>query len=139
MANRINRDILEEFLRNRPEVDRDRIADWYMEDDFAIVVEIDDGSAYLYDSVYQTTRRSSSIDTLFKKPQNEEEWRIGFAKRLHRKMRLAGLTQDELAWEADISTGALANYINGYSTPTVYRLMRMANVLGCSVNDLVYF
>lgn len=138
MENDVYDYIFAEFLDMRPEA-RGKVLSWRPYEEMSIIVELRDESVYLYDYINKTARRASSIDALCRKPSNEEEWRQAFAKRLYRKMRIAGLTQDDLAWEADISTASVTKYMNGMATPTVYNLIRIANVLGCSVNDLVYF
>lgn len=69
----------------------------------------------------------------------EQEWRNEFGKRVYQMMKEQGLTQYELAVRSDMSVGAISNIINGYSTPTVYNLLKIADVLGCTVGDLVYF
>lgn len=130
--------IFEEFLQMRPR-ERDEVASWSPYEEMSIIIELRDGSTGLYDYVNKTFRRSSSMKTLCKKPDNETEWRNEFAKRLYRKMRIAGLSQDEVAWRAGLSAASITKYVNGDATPTVYKLIRIAEVLGCSVNDLVYF
>lgn len=138
MENDVYDYIFDEFLQMCPEA-RGNVILWRPYEEMSIIAEMQDGSAYLYDYVNKTSRRSLSADALCRKPINEEEWRRAFAKRLYRKMRIRGLTQDELAWRADISTSSITKYVNGDATPTVYKLIRIADILDCSVNDLVYF
>lgn len=131
-------DIFEEFLRMCPYV-RGRVITWYKNDDYEITVELEDGSAYRYDYIEKVYRRVSRVEDFMRPPSNEEEWRKIFSNRLYRRMRIKGITQDELAWRAGISAGMMTNYVNGYSTPSAYKLLKIANVLECSVEDLIYF
>lgn len=48
------------------------------------------------------------------------------------------LTQQELADKVCVSRSLIARYEQGYDSPSLNTLMRLASVFGCSVNDLVY-
>lgn len=47
-----------------------------------------------------------------------------------------GLTQKELAERLNSSQNTISNYEKGIRTPTVKKLLEIANLLGCSVMDL---
>ena len=57
----------------------------------------------------------------------------------YNKMISEGYSQDDISYETGISQGTISGYINGDVVPTVYKLQKIANVLGCTVDDLIYF
>ena len=131
-------DVYEDMIQMIPFIE-DRIVRWYPTDEYEITAELKDGSAYRYDGITRTFRRASSPDGLVERPKNEEEWRMAFARKLYRKMLICGFDQSELAWEAGVSEGMLSNAINGYSSPSIYKVLKIADALGCTVDDLIYF
>ena len=52
-----------------------------------------------------------------------------------RKQR--GITQMELAQLIKVSQGAISQWENGNSRPTLDNLVAIANALGCKVDDLI--
>lgn len=69
----------------------------------------------------------------------EQEWRDRFAFILRKKMRNKNMTQRELADAADISEVAVSNYIKGKRTPRADYIVKMANALECSTDELIQF
>lgn len=47
-----------------------------------------------------------------------------------------GLTQEELAERLDVCQQAVAKWENGYATPRIEKLIELAKLLGCSIDDL---
>lgn len=70
---------------------------------------------------------------------SEQEWLEQFSEKLKDLLDLESMTQKELAQETDLSVGAINSYINGYKIPGVKALLRIANVFGISVDELVNF
>lgn len=61
-----------------------------------------------------------------------------FSRRLRSQMALAGLkTPDELANISGVSSASIADYLRGSSGPLLITACKMADALGCSLNDLV--
>ncbi|WP_052689190.1 helix-turn-helix domain-containing protein [Williamsia herbipolensis] len=62
----------------------------------------------------------------------------GFRPEIMADRRIAqGLSRGELARQAGVSTGAVAKWETGRSTPAVDTLARVATVLGVSMQDLI--
>ena len=55
--------------------------------------------------------------------------------RFYRKQ--LGLTQEELARKLILQQNRVSNYENGYSTPDVYTLCRLAEIFDVTLDDLV--
>lgn len=60
---------------------------------------------------------------------------IGKEIKAHRKAK--GMTQESMGRALNLSQNTIAQYESGKRTPTVYRLLEIAGVLGCSVADLL--
>ena len=115
----------------------DKVVRWNSSDVGEIVAELDDGSVIQYDQVVKTFRCASSLEALdaMRTPTNEEEWKQEFSRRLYRKMRSKGYTQDDLSWDADISPASITKYVNGVAVPSTYNMVKIAKVLHLSVED----
>ena len=136
MDESVYNDIFEEFKKMCPWTVKD-ITRWYKKGDLEIVVELRNGSAASYDYANKTYKFVKSIDELQVKPSTEKEWRRAFAGKLYKKMRMKGMTQNELSCRTNISIGMISKYINGRSTPNSYKLIKIADVLGCNVSELI--
>lgn len=51
----------------------------------------------------------------------------------------AGLTQKEAAKDLQINKNTLANYENYRTTPDIEMAQKIAELYGCTVNDLYFF
>lgn len=130
--------IFREFLCMCPYV-RNDISKWYKFEEYEIIIELKDGSAYRYDSLNKAFKWAPSPKEFTRPPRNEDEWRYRFSRRLYNKIISEGYNQDAIAYETGISPGAISKYINGDMVPTVYKLQKIADVLNCTVDDLIYF
>lgn len=132
----MERDLFRNFSMYNPS-EAARAIDYEYYDDYELLVTLDDHSQILYDDLLK------GILYIHPNPSGElpEEdiWRLGFARRLFKKMRLHGLTQMDLAAVTDISQVTISKYINGKSTPSVYNLEKLAKALDCTVEDLLHF
>lgn len=133
-------DIFEEFKHQCPYA-VELIEKWSKYDDYIILVELTDGSAYLYDYVMKTFRFSWDGAARFNsaKVRDEKQWKTHFAKELYRRMKIAGMTQSDLAWESGVSQSAISGYMNEGVAPTVYKAMQLAKALNCNLHDLIDF
>lgn len=69
----------------------------------------------------------------------EVKWRKLFSKKLKDRIEVCGLTQKELAVEANISEAAVSKYCSGERLPQITQLIKMTEVLGCTIDELVKF
>ena len=112
----------------------DKVVHWNSSDVGEIVVELDDGGVVQYDKIIKTWRFARNLQELkdLRTPTNEEEWKQEFSWRLYRKMVSKGLSQDDLAFEANIS---ITKYMNGTSVPSAYNLLKIAKAMHLSIED----
>lgn len=48
-----------------------------------------------------------------------------------------GMTQKELAVELEVSDAAVSHWVNGEMLPKVDRLINMADLFGCAIEDIL--
>jgi transcriptional regulator with XRE-family HTH domain len=69
--------------------------------------------------------------------RSDADIRHDFQRNLKAVMAKRGFPRKRLAREAAVSNTAVDGYVNGHSLPTVVPLVRMADAMGVSVDDLV--
>lgn len=67
----------------------------------------------------------------------EERWNQEFAKKLGRKLDVAGISQKELSGLSGVSETSISRYLAGTQTPKVYVLMLIAKALNASIYELI--
>ena len=99
---------------------------------YELKVELDDGSAIVFDSLYKTvvTMRRGEVVT-------DEEWRQEFGRRLNRALWKKGMVQETLADEVGISRQMLGKYMNGKAVPSARNISKLSRVLDCQTSDLI--
>lgn len=139
MKTQKNEEAFKEFCIMTPFAARE-VDCWYDGKDFyEVIVVMNDGSVHLYDSFEHSDLYFKTLGDLFKIPEDEDEWRKQFSYNLYRVMRRNGLSQIELSEESGISPAMITKYMNGESTPTAYKMTKIANALRCNIDDLIYF
>lgn len=96
-----------------------------------IRVHLDDGRTEIYNGQY------CSIRTVFKNDHSEECISREFSINLRERMREKGLTQKSLSELAGISQPMISNYLTKERVPSLPAAIRIADVLGCSLYDLI--
>lgn len=104
--------------------------DWWGSGRMSIMVRLEDGTVYDYDPMDNSIRLISNYSS------NENSMRKAFGINLQKMIPFSGLTKGELAEQAGITSAMLSRYIKGTSTPNVVIARRLANILGCSVDEL---
>ena len=69
---------------------------------------------------------------------NEMELLKIFSKNLKEMLKESDMKQEELADEIGISQAMISRYITGQSLPGILTLVKIADVLDCLVDDLLY-
>lgn len=65
--------------------------------------------------------------------------KIKLAENIKFYRKQSGLTQSELAAKLNGKKSLISNYENGYSTPDVYTLCRLAEIFEVSLDELVEY
>lgn len=70
--------------------------------------------------------------------KTEKEMIREIGRRIHRQREINGFTQEKLAELAEVSTTTISRLENGEQMVGVLRLMRIAEVLGTTADELLY-
>lgn len=127
--------VYDEFISSYPELG-ENIVDWYPSGQMEITVKLRGGNKYVYDWLSKVALCIYTVDESY--DESEDEWRERFSKNLCRKLRNVGMSQDMLAYDTGITPAMINRYIKGKATPSTYNLRKIADVLKCSINELIY-
>lgn len=124
--------IYDMFLENNPYY-RDKVVLWAAQGKHTIRVRVTNGDALEYNGSTDNLR----IVAEPKAKTNDGDVRKNFAYNLLKKMAAAGHTQQTLSYDTGISQPTISNYIKAISTPSLTAAMKIAEVLGCDLSDLL--
>lgn len=99
-----------------------------------LTIELDDGRVVIYDELMGSTR----FLPLDRNNMTDDEYKTEFSLRLNKLMRLRGFTQTTLAEATGCTQPQISNYMRGTAVPGYYKVVRIAKVLNCSLDDLTY-
>ena len=123
--------LLEQFELYYPTI-YERAVDWWASGRLSITIKLDDDSMFEYDSLDNSIRQvyfnDSGID--------ETIVRKTFGNNLQKMLPFSGMNQQELADKVEVSRVMLSKYIRGKSVPSVIVARKIANALGCTVDEL---
>lgn len=69
----------------------------------------------------------------------QTEWKNIFGDNLAEILREKGMTQSQLAMDAELSVSRISDYINKRAVPTIFAIINIAYALDTDVGDLVDF
>ena len=124
--------IYDMFLINNPYY-RDKVVGWDAYGKHTIRIRVNNGDLLEFNGSSDSLR----IVTEPKAKTNDGDVRRNFAYNLLGRMAAAGHTQQTLSYDTGISQPTISNYIKALSTPSLTAALRIAEVLGCSLNDLL--
>lgn len=103
-------------------------------DNLELVVSLSDDTEILYDDLDNTIRNlPQDVHDM-----SDEEYKREFGCRLDKIIRRRGITQNDLCEMTGISPVMMSRYKNGVSTPSFYLVIKIADALDCSLDDLRY-
>lgn len=70
---------------------------------------------------------------------DEEVWVREFARRLKKRLFIRGISQSQVAEYCGVSQPTVSKWLNGKSTPDLYMLTRLAELIGCTTDDLIEY
>lgn len=117
----------------------DNLVEWhpYKDDGFSLVFTYSDGHKTFYDSILKGIRYFSP-DNTSDSYIDERRWRREVGFNIYRAMLKYGVTQAELSDRSGVSQSAISQYSDGLRTPNAYKLVRMAEALGCDISELIF-
>lgn len=126
--------ILYDFEDEFPEL-ASRVVAWCSLNETEIIVKLDDGMVYAYDSADGRVR--PYFESRLKiEDASEKEWRERFGLRLRNRMQRNDVSSEELSYMTGISQVMISRYLNGRATPSGYNLDLIATALRCYIRDL---
>lgn len=111
----------------------EKAVDWKPSGRTSVIVKILDGCMYEYDSMDNSIRQ---IRTNTYPIEDDILTRKEFGMNLQKMIPLSGLNKSELAEKVGITNAMLSRYIRGNSTPNVVTARKLANALGCTIDEL---
>lgn len=127
--------IYDEFAAYFPLV-HENVVSWEESGKLEITVHLNDGTSGRYD-LY--THRYSHIPNRVDGVLTDEEWAAEFGRRLRRAMRIARMTQPELAAKVGVTPVTIWSYLNGRTIPTGRMISVIAHVLGRPTSEFTDF
>ena len=73
------------------------------------------------------------------KVMSEMEWLKAFSTNLRMLVRTSKITQAELANRIGVDKSTVSRYMNGTRIPCLMHAINLAYVLGCDLDELLYF
>lgn len=67
------------------------------------------------------------------------EWKNIFGDNLADLLEEKGMSQNKLAKDSKVSMGAISDYINKFTAPSVFSIINMAYALDVDIDELVDF
>ena len=71
------------------------------------------------------------------KTDDEKEWGLTFGAKLRNAIETSRFTQAEVADKIGVSRQIFSRYIHGNAIPSVYKARQIANILGCTIDELI--
>lgn len=71
------------------------------------------------------------------KTNEEYEWSLYFGRNLQCMLHRKQINQGYLAKHLGTTNAMISHYIRGVSIPSVYKVARIAEIIGCDISDLV--
>lgn len=107
--------------------------------DLLKVTYADDGSWVLYDDVFKSIRYISTqkANQVRKGRLHPVAWLYSFSILFNRALSKHGVTQREVSERSGLSERIVSEYSNGATVPSIYKLYRLVNAIGCSPEELI--
>jgi DNA-binding Xre family transcriptional regulator len=124
--------LFEHVLNNNPDVKKENIKAMTAINDHDLVILYNNGKREVFDT-FENTRQYVIYHT---DAMTEEDHRKQFPDLLRKWMRRKFMNQSDLSKKIGTSQQMVSKYLTGTAIPGFGRLKKIADVLGCSVEDL---
>ena len=114
---------------------KDLVVDWYPYGQMRIVVKLFNGKKKVFDWFEKTLTPVKTSQ--FITDDDDEVWKKEFSIRLFRKMRVNGMSQEELSARTGISQVTISRYLNAKVMPSGSNIDRLAYALNCPAGELM--
>ena len=99
-----------------------------------VVIRTHDNKLYVFEVVNENMYLlTKDLDNI-----TEEEIKAEFRRQLKYRMRMMQIMQNDLADFCGVTQTAISRYMTGDNIPNVFVVAKMAEALGCTLNDLIF-
>lgn len=135
MINRNRYDFILDDFESHYKYFYDKMIDWYAYGYYEIIAILNNGARLIYNQMSGSIRFIKDDEHEL----SEDEWTKSFSVTLKQKVSTKGLTQKDLSDATGISKVSISKYMSGKSIPSYYNMIKIAQVLDCSVSEFGYF
>ena len=123
------------------EIGECRFCEWIPNKQGALIIK-NDGRCVVYNNILKAYEFGRSLEILEERhdPSHDDErvFRSQFASRLHERLMLQDMTQEELAIETGLSVGTISNYVNAETKVSFFAVFKITKALRCTAEELMY-
>lgn len=130
----MNEFIFNTISRIDPFVQPEDIQEAYYVNEYDLFVLYKNGNKYIIDTFHNTFCGFYPEGHIL----TDEEWEIGFRKRLRQRLSRNRMTQEELADKLGVSRITINRYVNGETIPSALMLKKISLALNCDINEFFY-
>lgn len=123
--------MLEQFEYYYPNL-YEKTVDWWPSGRMTITVRLQDRDEFEFNPMDNSIRRIRVNEF----DHDEDARKKAFGANLEKQLIASGLSKGELAERLGITNAMLSRYLRGTSMPSIDKGYLIANVLGCSVEEL---
>lgn len=130
MTNDITDFLYKYVINNNPFIDEEDIVTYKALNQHDLYIKYKNGVEEIYDTFSNISHRVNHVE-----PNNDLQMRLSFRRKLQTIMNRKWVTQEELAKRINSSQQMISRYLTGQSIPSAITIKKIADALGCSVDD----
>lgn len=130
MTNDITDFLYKYVINNNPFINEEDIVTYKALNQHDLYIKYKNGVEEIYDTFSNISHRVNHVE-----PNNDLQMRLSFRRKLQIIMNRKWVTQEELAKRINSSQQMISRYLTGQSIPSAITIKKIADALGCSVDD----
>lgn len=130
MTNDITDFLYKYVINNNPFINEEDIVTYKALNQHDLYIKYKNGVEEIYDTFSNIGHRVNHVE-----PNNDLQMRLSFRRKLQIIMNRKWVTQEELAKRINSSQQMISRYLTGQSIPSAITIKKIADALGCSVDD----
>ena len=118
-------------INNNQHIQENEISSYEALNNYDLLITFNNGTKEIFDTFANTSRRVHHIDGT----KSDKQLRLDFKRRLQVLMNRKRVNQEELAKYIKSTQPMISRYLTGESIPGAITLKKIADALGCSMDD----
>lgn len=118
-------------INNNQHIQENEISSYEALNNYDLLITFNNGTKEIFDTFANTSRRVRHIDGT----KSDKQLRLDFKRRLQVLMNRKRVNQEELAKYIKSTQPMISRYLTGESIPGAITLKKIADALGCSMDD----